>query len=295
MRKLILLLVMAGCTKSNPSATCTNGMCSDPNFPFCDVDGAIDGEANACIAVTCTPGDFGACDGSNERRVCNAADVGSTPRRATPGAARPATDAMGASRIRIAARRQASSTAEATARCRGRMRVDCHASIRRCRIAATSIRTICRGICDTPATTASLDLTSSAMIDADAQTTCNGSVITSTAASASSHRASATAGTTSRSSRIVTRSTALRADSIPTGGVAARETGRQSRLCGSTRNTAYWRSSPTRSDGTRHDRHRRQGTRVGPAAGRSSRVAGRTSSANGGGGVGFHTAGAAGR
>ncbi|HUJ61076.1 MAG TPA: hypothetical protein VLX92_21380, partial [Kofleriaceae bacterium] len=53
------------CTRSNPSADCHDGACTDPNYPYCDVDGAIDGEPNKCIAVSCTPGTFGACDGSN--------------------------------------------------------------------------------------------------------------------------------------------------------------------------------------------------------------------------------------
>jgi hypothetical protein len=47
-------------------------VCSDPNFPFCDKDGLIEGEPNTCISVTCKPGDLGACDGS-DALVCNAA------------------------------------------------------------------------------------------------------------------------------------------------------------------------------------------------------------------------------
>jgi hypothetical protein len=60
------LLVLIGCgTKKNPALVCTNGECSDPHYPYCDVDGVLGGEPNTCIAVSCTPGDFGACDGDN--------------------------------------------------------------------------------------------------------------------------------------------------------------------------------------------------------------------------------------
>ena len=51
-------------TKANPAATCADGTCSDPAFPFCDVDGAVGGTANACIAVTCTAGEVAECRGS---------------------------------------------------------------------------------------------------------------------------------------------------------------------------------------------------------------------------------------
>jgi hypothetical protein len=59
-----------GCTKANPSATCANGACSDPEFPFCDVDGSFGGPPNTCIAVTCAAGSIGGCRGSDEL-VCN--------------------------------------------------------------------------------------------------------------------------------------------------------------------------------------------------------------------------------
>src|SRR5689334_15490959 len=76
MRRLVVCLILvAACTKKNPSASCTDGVCSDPNFPFCDVDGVIGGEPNSCIAVSCTTGEFGACDGDNVL-TCNAAGNG---------------------------------------------------------------------------------------------------------------------------------------------------------------------------------------------------------------------------
>jgi hypothetical protein len=68
----MLAFLVVGCTtKSNPAKYCETGTCIDPAFPFCDVTGAVGGEAGTCIAVTCTPGAFTECRGDNEVR-CNA-------------------------------------------------------------------------------------------------------------------------------------------------------------------------------------------------------------------------------
>jgi len=64
----VLALAVAavfGCTKKNPALECSSGQCADPHFPYCDLDGVIDGEPNTCIAVSCAPGEFAACDGDN--------------------------------------------------------------------------------------------------------------------------------------------------------------------------------------------------------------------------------------
>ena len=65
-----LFLVVVGCTKANPRS-CADGTCSDPAFPFCDADGALDGVSDACIAVSCTPQEFEACRG-DQAIMCNA-------------------------------------------------------------------------------------------------------------------------------------------------------------------------------------------------------------------------------
>ncbi len=63
---------LTACTKANP-LDCSDGTCTDPAHPFCDVDGSLgDGTPLACIAVTCTPGDFQACRGAGAL-TCNAA------------------------------------------------------------------------------------------------------------------------------------------------------------------------------------------------------------------------------
>ena len=64
------LLTSAACTKANPKS-CIDGHCSDPDLPFCDVDGAIEGEPNTCIAVTCSAGEFVECR-DDKALTCNA-------------------------------------------------------------------------------------------------------------------------------------------------------------------------------------------------------------------------------
>ncbi|HSK04128.1 MAG TPA: hypothetical protein VK932_22900 [Kofleriaceae bacterium] len=65
-------LLAAGCgTVANP-ASCADGFCHDPAFPFCDVDGTVGGGSRlTCIAVDCAPHEFAACRG-DEAIVCNA-------------------------------------------------------------------------------------------------------------------------------------------------------------------------------------------------------------------------------
>jgi hypothetical protein len=76
MKGFVLVAVMfGGCTKPNPAASCKDGKCSDPGFPYCDQDGSIDGQPNTCISVNCTPGDVGACHGDGAL-VCNATGDG---------------------------------------------------------------------------------------------------------------------------------------------------------------------------------------------------------------------------
>lgn len=69
--RLLFLVALIGCTKPNPR-DCADGTCTDPAFPFCDVGGEVDGQANTCIAVECTPTEFRACR-DDLAITCNAA------------------------------------------------------------------------------------------------------------------------------------------------------------------------------------------------------------------------------
>lgn len=67
-----VLAIAIGCgTRANPAATCSDGQCSDPAFPFCDVDGSVGGTPGTCIAVDCMPGSVAECRGS-AALTCNA-------------------------------------------------------------------------------------------------------------------------------------------------------------------------------------------------------------------------------
>jgi len=70
-RFALLVLVLGACTKANPAVSCTDGSCSDPAFPFCDTTGAF-GDPGTCVAVSCTPGEFAACAGSDVELRCSA-------------------------------------------------------------------------------------------------------------------------------------------------------------------------------------------------------------------------------
>jgi hypothetical protein len=71
-RALCLVVGMfTACTRANEAKHCSAGTCTTPDFPFCDVTGAIGGEAGTCIAITCTAGEFGECRDDAEVR-CNA-------------------------------------------------------------------------------------------------------------------------------------------------------------------------------------------------------------------------------
>lgn len=61
---ILALVCAASCTKSNPGATCSDGSCTDPAFPYCDSDGSVDGTPGECIAVSCAPGTILTCKGS---------------------------------------------------------------------------------------------------------------------------------------------------------------------------------------------------------------------------------------
>jgi len=67
----VALLTTIGCTKPNPRS-CADGLCTDPAFPFCDTNGSLQGEPEACIAVACTRLDFVACS-EDQALTCNEA------------------------------------------------------------------------------------------------------------------------------------------------------------------------------------------------------------------------------
>jgi len=67
---LVAWVLAVGCTRPNPQS-CSDGTCTDPGFPFCDVDGALRGIPESCIAVQCSPGEVVSCRG-DQAIQCNA-------------------------------------------------------------------------------------------------------------------------------------------------------------------------------------------------------------------------------
>ena len=66
------LALVVACSRRNPDYCDEDEPCPDPAKPFCDLDGLVDGSPNSCIGVSCTPGDFVACD--EDRAIqCNTA------------------------------------------------------------------------------------------------------------------------------------------------------------------------------------------------------------------------------
>ena len=67
---MVVVALVAGCTRPNP-ASCRDGFCSDPAFPFCDVEGTLGGTPGQCLAVECEANAFIACNG-DDAVTCNA-------------------------------------------------------------------------------------------------------------------------------------------------------------------------------------------------------------------------------
>jgi hypothetical protein len=70
MWRVVLFGAVAACSEPNPRS-CADGSCTDPRFPFCDVDGTVGGLPQECIAVECESEVFQACR-ADTAIVCNA-------------------------------------------------------------------------------------------------------------------------------------------------------------------------------------------------------------------------------
>jgi hypothetical protein len=68
---LVVVALMVGCTSKNPR-DCSDGTCTDPAFPFCDIEGNFGDTTKTCVAVDCTPGMFASCRGDTAI-TCNSA------------------------------------------------------------------------------------------------------------------------------------------------------------------------------------------------------------------------------
>lgn len=64
------VFALVGCTKPNPRS-CLDGVCDDPRFPFCDVNGDIGGSPGTCIEGRCEPNVIAGCQ-DDDLVQCNA-------------------------------------------------------------------------------------------------------------------------------------------------------------------------------------------------------------------------------
>jgi hypothetical protein len=69
-RATLVIAVLAACQSTPNPRSCVDGMCSDPRYPFCDVNGSLGGAELECIAVTCTPAETAECR-EDVAVVCN--------------------------------------------------------------------------------------------------------------------------------------------------------------------------------------------------------------------------------
>lgn len=178
--KALVLVGLVGCTAPNPRV-CQDGFCPDPAFPFCDVDGSFEGNSNACISVSCTPMEFASCRG-DEEVACNA--DGSNYEIQTCGLG--CDDTLGG----------CNQCAPGTSTCNGDMLLTCGSDGR-----ATSSEACSMGceegptphcahivprylpdVCDVPAPTGSLVISTSSTFDTGLDSNCNGGVVPQTAA-----------------------------------------------------------------------------------------------------------------
>lgn len=168
-------MLVVSCTAPNPRV-CQDGTCPDPAYPFCDVDGAIGGTSNACIAVSCEPTEFAACRGDSAI-VCNAAGANYDVTECASGCSE--------------TQRACNACAIDSATCSGDALKTCGpdgrvASSEECALGCVdSPAPHCRyieprylpSICDASATIASLVISSSGALDTNLSTTCNGGVV----------------------------------------------------------------------------------------------------------------------
>ena len=65
-----MVLIATGCDPTANPRSCLDGVCSDPDFPFCDIDGTFGGAPKECIDAGCTVGMFERCVGA-DAYTCN--------------------------------------------------------------------------------------------------------------------------------------------------------------------------------------------------------------------------------
>ena len=170
----LAVLAAGACTKPNP-ASCADHHCADPALPFCDSDGALEGQPNTCIPVACTPGDVAACRG-DEAIVCSDSGTNYDVNHCNLGC-RPSTGCV----------TQVTECTPGVVRCGERVLERCNAAgefeAEACAVSCIDAPSphcaylepqYLPDVCDVPATEAHLDLGS---VSTDDDTLCNGGIV----------------------------------------------------------------------------------------------------------------------
>lgn len=174
----VLLGFAVGCTKKNPILVCNDGQCSDPQYSYCDVDGAVAGEPNTCVKADCTANQFVTCDGSNAI-ACNA-DANGYVQTACP---------FGCSAADSGCKQCAADTTS----CGSNAVLSCDSSgslhSQACPVGCADtpsphcahlVPRYLPNVCDTPAVQPVFDVVNSGTIDSNTDANCTGGVITQT-------------------------------------------------------------------------------------------------------------------
>ena len=172
-----LALLLGACTKPNPRS-CLDGVCDDPRYPFCDVNGDIGGTPDTCIEGRCEPNAVAGCQADDLVR-CNANGTNFETARCEFGCQ--GDDAQAA--CNLCEPNTSLCMADSVAQCGADGRVassvvcagTCVADpLARC---TNIVSRYLPNVCDSPASSVALVVSSSATFDTNLDANCNGGVL----------------------------------------------------------------------------------------------------------------------
>lgn len=178
-RRVLLLWVLLGACEAENPRNCANGVCEDPDFPFCDIDGAIAGNPHTCIAPSCTPSLPTACQGESSI-VCDEQGTGFTSIPCEHGCNRDtfvcnhctpdAVECVGSSLVTCGPDGDVAQTVSCVAGCGASPEAHC------VHIVPKYIPTAC----DVPTSNSPIDVMGAGMFDTDLSSNCTGGVVVQT-------------------------------------------------------------------------------------------------------------------
>lgn len=176
-RAWILVVLLSACTTPNPRS-CLDGVCDDPRYPFCDVNGDIGGAPNTCIEGQCEPNAIAGCQ-DDDLVTCNAngtnfvtsnCDFGcqGTDAQASCNLCEPNTKSCDGDRINHCG---TDGRVQSVEECVGTCVAD---SLARC---TNIVPRYLPNVCDEPAAEPTLSIQNTATFDTNLDSNCNGGII----------------------------------------------------------------------------------------------------------------------